>query len=96
MGVLAEVDESDVGNLMRQFEAGKDLPVHMNADAFPGVDFSGKVVRIATTGVNTSNVVTFEVKIEVTSDNRNLLKPIMTVNADIVSAERPDVLTVPV
>jgi multidrug efflux pump subunit AcrA (membrane-fusion protein) len=53
------------------------------------------VVRIATKGVSTSNVVTFEVKIEVTSDNRMLLKPMMTANVEIVSSEKKDVLLVP-
>ncbi len=37
----------------------------ITVDAFPGKNFHGKVVRIATRGINISNVVTFEVKIEV-------------------------------
>jgi HlyD family secretion protein len=94
--VLATVDESDIGRLLTRFDAGKELPVVLTADAYPGVEFHGKVVRIATKGVNTSNVVTFEVKIEVTSPNRILLRPIMTTNCDIISAEEDNVLTVPV
>jgi HlyD family secretion protein len=52
--VLASVDESDIGKV----ELGQ--PARITADAFPGQDFRGEVVRIATRGVNTSNVVTFE------------------------------------
>lgn len=58
--------------------------------------FSGVVERIAQRGVNQSNVVTFEVRIEVTSENKSLLKPEMTANVDIIVAEKEDALTVPV
>jgi len=87
--VMASVDESDIGGVT------KDQDVDITADAYPGKHFSGKVVRIATTGVSTSNVVTFEVKIEVTSPNKQLLKPEMTANVDIIEASRKEVLTVP-
>jgi HlyD family secretion protein len=92
--VLASVDESDIGNLREAVT--KKFPVTITADAYPGKFFSGEVNRIATTGVNTSNVVTFEVKIEVTSDNKDLLKPTMTANVDITAADEHDVLLVPV
>ena len=68
----------------------------ITADAFPGKRFSGKVIRIAPQGVNTSNVVTFEVKIEVTSDNKSLLLPDMTANVNIVQARKDNVLLVPI
>lgn len=87
--ILASVDESDIGNI------ALDQPVEITADAFPGKQFSGKVVRIAARGVNVSNVVTFEVRIEVLSDNKALLKPEMTTNVTIVTAERKDALLVP-
>jgi HlyD family secretion protein len=94
--VLATVAESDIGGLIQRFEAGEQLPVQITADAYPGVSFRGKVVRIAETGVSTSNVVTFEVKIEVISPNRNLLRPLMTADVEVISAERPDALIIPV
>jgi multidrug efflux pump subunit AcrA (membrane-fusion protein) len=53
-------------------------------------------VRVATKGVNTGNVVTFEVKIEVISPNRALLRPEMTATAKIIIDSRSDVLTIPV
>ncbi|MCX5656125.1 MAG: hypothetical protein NTY65_15920, partial [Planctomycetota bacterium] len=55
----------------------------------------GKVVRIAAKGVNLSNVVTFEVKIEVTGEAKTLLKPEMTANVEVLIAEKSDVLLVP-
>ena len=60
--VYAAVDESDIGRV----QLGQS--VNIDADAFPGVTFEGKVTRIATKGSNVSNVVTFEVQIEVLGD----------------------------
>jgi HlyD family secretion protein len=87
--VLASVDESDIGGV------SKGQSADITADAYPGKHFQGKVVRIATTGVNTSNVVTFEVKIEVTGPDKDLLKPQMTANVDIIEESKKDVITVP-
>lgn len=87
--VLASVDESDIGKVAPGQE------VLITADAFAGTRFRGKVARIATKGVNVSNVVTFEVKVEVTSENKSKLKPEMTANVQIVAAEAKDVLLVP-
>lgn len=57
--VVASVDESDIGRV-----AGGQR-VTVTADAFPGRRFAGRVVQIATKGASASNVVTFDVKIEV-------------------------------
>jgi HlyD family secretion protein len=89
MFLLADVDESDIGGIA----AGQ--PVSITADSFPGVRFRGNVVRVATQGVNTSNVVTFEVKIEVTSPNKTMLKPSMTTNVTILEASKKNVVMVP-
>jgi HlyD family secretion protein len=88
--VLAAVDESDIGKV------ALDQAVTVTVDAFPLKEFKGKVVRIAAKGVNLSNVVTFEVKIEVTGQAKELLKPEMTANVkEILIAEKSDVLLVP-
>jgi HlyD family secretion protein len=87
--VLASVDESDIGKVRLE------QPATVTADAFPGRRFDGRVVRIATRGVNLSNVVTFEVKIEVTGEAKALLKPEMTANVEITAAAKDDVLLVP-
>lgn len=89
MFVLASVDEADIGRV----QTGQ--PVKVTVDAYPGKRFEGQVVRISPRGVNVSNVVTFEVKIEVTSPEKNLLRPEMTANVEIVAARKDGVLLVP-
>lgn len=88
--VLVSVDESDIGRVA----AGQ--PARVTVDSHPDEVFKGEVVLVATKGVNTSNVVTFEVKVEVTGDNRALLKPEMTANVSIVTKDKLDSLLVPV
>lgn len=87
--ILAAVDESEIGSV----QIGQ--PAEITVDAFPGKRFSGRVDRIAAEGVNLQNVVTFEVRIEVESENKSLLKPMMTTNVNIVIADKSDVLTIP-
>jgi multidrug efflux pump subunit AcrA (membrane-fusion protein) len=87
--VVAAVDESDIGKV----RVGQTATV--TADAYPGKTFQGQVVRIATRGVNLSNVVTFEVKIEVLGDAKALLKPEMTANVEILTAAKDDAVLVP-
>jgi len=86
---LASVDEADIGKV------AVGQPAEITVDAFPGKRFTGQVERIAIRGVNISNVVTFEVKIEVTSRDKGLLRPEMTANVDIIVAARDNVLSVP-
>jgi multidrug efflux pump subunit AcrA (membrane-fusion protein) len=93
--LLASVDESDIGLIADPARGGEPQKVRITTDSFQGIPFEGRVVRVATKGVNSSNVVTFEVKIEVTSDNRTLLRPEMTGTAKIVCADRKDVLAIP-
>lgn len=87
--ILASVDEADIGKVT----VGQDAEI--TVDAFPGKRFVGRVERIAIRGINISNVVTFEVKIEVTSRDKGLLRPEMTANVDIIAAARENVLLVP-
>ena len=86
--MLASVDESDIGKV----QVGQKAWI--TTDAFPQKDFRGEVVRIATQGENSSNVVTFEVKIEVVSPNKLLLKPEMTANIQIIAARKNEALIV--
>ena len=87
--VVASVDESDIGNV----DLGQSVTV--TVDAFPKWSFQGEVIRIAVQGANLSNVVTFEVKIEILDDRKQLLKPEMTANVEILVAERNNTLLVP-
>lgn len=87
--VLASVDESDIG------QVHENQPVTITVDAYPGKTFAGKVLRISPKGVEESNVVTFEVKIEVLDPNNQLLKPEMTANVEILIDRKENVLTLP-
>ncbi len=85
----ANVDESDIGKIRENQKAV------ITADAFPGQRFTGEVVRVAAKGVTNSNVVTFEVKIEVGPSGLNILRPEMTTNVEIQAEQREDVLVLP-
>lgn len=87
--INASVDESDIGKIR------KDQAATITADAFPGKRFRGKVVRVATKGVTNSNVVTFEVKIEVEGEGKALLRPEMSGNVEVQADRREDVLILP-
>ena len=87
--VIASVDESDIGKVK------EDLPVAITVDAYPGRRFEGKVTIVPVKGQNVSNVVTYDVKIEVVSANKALLKTEMTANVEIVVAEKDTALVVP-
>ena len=89
MYVLVSVDESDIG----QLRTGQETQV--TVDAYPTKEFQGTVVRVAAKGVSSSNVVTFDVKVEVTSPEKELLKPGMTANVEILVVDKDDVLRVP-
>jgi HlyD family secretion protein len=85
--MTATVDESDIGGV----QVGQ--PARIKVASFPGRTFNGQVVRKATKGVNTNNVVTFEVKVEVLDDHKDLLQPEMTGSVTIIEAAAKDVLT---
>lgn len=89
MFILASVDESDIGKI----RVGQRALV--TTDAYAGERFFGKVVRIATQGANSSNVITFEVKIEVFGKKKTFLKPEMTANVKIIAVQRTKALLVP-
>ena len=87
--VRASVAESDIGNV----SVGQRSLI--TADAYPQERFMGRVVRVATKGENVSNVIVFDVYIEVVSPNLHLLKPEMTANVVIISASKEDALLIP-
>jgi len=88
--VLVSVDESDIGSI----EVGQQARI--TVDSYPNVVFPGQVVRVATKGTLESNVVTFEVKVEISGANQRLLKPEMTANVEIVAAQKTNALLIPV
>jgi multidrug resistance efflux pump len=88
--VLVAVDQSDIGKV----EAGQTAQIVV--DAYPDAFFPAKVVRVAPKGVNSQNVVTYEVKVEVLGPRRNLLKPEMLASVSITAVDKTGVLVVPV
>jgi multidrug efflux pump subunit AcrA (membrane-fusion protein) len=97
MYVYANVAESDIGRVLDpQVHPGEPAQkVRITADSYPGEVFEGHVARVAEQGTINTNVVVFEVRIEVDSANRELLKPKMTANVEIVVVERKDAVLLP-
>jgi HlyD family secretion protein len=88
MQVDTNVSESDVGPVQIGQKAG------FTVDAFPDRTFWGAVAQVRQSPITVQNVVTYDVVIAV-SNPELLLKPGMTANARIVTAERDEVLKVP-
>ncbi|MEK6279779.1 MAG: efflux RND transporter periplasmic adaptor subunit [Acidobacteriota bacterium] len=88
MQVIANIDQADIG-LVEQAKG-----VQFSVDAFPSDSFTGKIQQIRLNPVNTQNVVTYNVAIEV-SNPEEKLKPGMTTNLTFTIDERSNVLKVP-
>ena len=87
--IIASVDESDIGKIHLGQKA------EITVDSYPGDLFHGQVVQVGTRGINKSNVVTFDIKIEIVKNNKSLLKPEMTANVKIISKEKSNILLIP-
>ena len=88
MQVVADVDEADIGDV-------KDGErVTFTVDAYPDDTFEGTVKQVRQEATTTNNVVTYEVVIS--APNADLkLKPGLTANVTIYTAERKNVTCVP-
>jgi HlyD family secretion protein len=88
MQIHANVDEADIGKIL----VGQT--VSFTVDAYPDTLFTGKVAVVRNAPITVSNVVTYDVVIQV--ENPQLkLKPGMTANVSITIETHPDVLRVP-
>lgn len=88
MQVVADVDEADIGDV-KEGEC-----VTFTVDAYPDDTFEGEVKQARQEATTTNNVVTYEVVIS--APNADLkLKPGLTANVTIYTAERKGVLSVP-
>jgi HlyD family secretion protein len=88
MQVDASVSESDVGPV----RVGQSA--EFTVDAFPHHPFPATVTQVRQAPVTVQNVVTYDVVLGV-SNPELLLKPGMTANARIITAEQKNVLQVP-
>lgn len=88
MQVVADVDEADIGDVK------EGERVTFTVDAYPDDTFKGEVKQVRQEATTTNNVVTYEVVIS--APNADLkLKPGLTANVTIYTAERKGVLSVP-
>lgn len=88
MQVDTNVSESDIG------EVRHGQPASFTVDAYPGKEFHGTVVQVRNAPINVQNVVTYDVVVAV--DNPELaLKPGMTATVSVTTAQRDNVLRVP-
>jgi HlyD family secretion protein len=88
MQIDANVSEADIGSV----EEGQN--VSFSVDAFPDRKFAGKVRQIRNSPTTVQNVVTYDVVIEVGNPDLKL-RPGMTANASLITAERSGVLKIP-
>lgn len=88
MEIDAAVSEADVGGV----EEGQK--VNFTVDAFPTRQFQGVVKQVRFAPSTNQNVVTYTTVVEVNNTDLKL-RPGMTANASIVTAERKDVLRLP-
>lgn len=86
--VVANVAESNIA----QIKLG--VPATIQADAFPGQSFNGRVIQIAAQSTTVQNVTSFEVKSSV-ADPKNVLKGGMSVNVDFNVGTLKNVLVIP-
>ena len=88
MQVVADVDEADIGDVK------EGERVSFTVDAYPDDTFEGTVKQVRQEATTNNNVVTYEVVIS--APNADLkLKPGLTANVTIYTAERKGVLSVP-
>jgi HlyD family secretion protein len=88
MQVIAAIDQADIGMI------NQENKVSFTVDAFPGETFQGTINQIRLNAQNVSNVVTYNVVVDVKNPDKKL-KPGMTADLTFAIAERNDVLKLP-
>jgi HlyD family secretion protein len=86
--VKGKVDESDIGKVYLGQMA------RITVESYKDKKFQGKVTKISPMGVEKDNVTTFEVRVSISNELRQLLAT-MTANAEILLEERKGILAVP-
>jgi HlyD family secretion protein len=88
MQIEAAVSEADVGGVQ------EGQRVTFLVDAFPNRQFTGKVRQVRFAPTTNQNVVSYTTVVDVKNTDRKL-RPGMTANASIITAERTNVIRVP-
>jgi HlyD family secretion protein len=87
--VVANVAEANVA----QIKIGQK--VTFQVDAYPNQKFSGRVVSISPQAIVNQNVTSFEVKAEIISQDKQILRSGMNASLEFKAGELKDVLVVP-
>jgi HlyD family secretion protein len=86
--VDGKVDEADIAGVYL------GQPARIRIESFKDRVFNGRVTRISPLGVEKDNVTTFSVRVSIDNSNGEI-KANMTANAEIISLEHKNALTVP-
>ncbi len=93
MLAVIQIDETDIPQVKI------NQPAQVIADALPDSSYPGEVTKVALMPItdlySTENVTNFEVEVELNKFSP-LLRPGMNVKADIITSEKPNVLTIPI
>ncbi|MBW4670872.1 MAG: efflux RND transporter periplasmic adaptor subunit [Cyanomargarita calcarea GSE-NOS-MK-12-04C] len=87
--VVANLAESNIAKI------AIGQPVTIKADAYPGTVFRGRVSEIAAQATVEQNVTSFEVKVAILSDSKNLLRSGMNVGAEFQVGQLENAQVVP-
>jgi HlyD family secretion protein len=87
--VVANVAEANIA----QIKIGQE--VTLQVDAYPNQKFRGRVVSISPQAIVTQNVTSFEVKAEITSKDKQILRSGMNASLEFKAGELKNVLVVP-
>ncbi|NMF57328.1 efflux RND transporter periplasmic adaptor subunit [Pseudanabaena yagii] len=87
--VVANVAEANIA----QIAVGQE--VSFQVDAYPNKKFSGRVVSISPQAIVNQNVTSFEVKAEITSKDKEMLRSGMNASLEFRAGQLKDVLVVP-
>lgn len=88
MQIDTSVDEADIGKIQ------PNQAVDFSVDAYPDATFKGRVDQVRIAPITVQNVVTYDVVIKVNNGDLRL-KPGMTANVSIITAEKSQVLRIP-
>ncbi|MEL6384911.1 MAG: efflux RND transporter periplasmic adaptor subunit [Cyanobacteria bacterium J06626_18] len=87
--VVANVAETDIA----QIQVGQTASI--TADAYPDQQFEGTVAQVAEQATVTSNVTSFEVRVNLAEEVQSQLRPGMNVDVEFQAGELTNVLVVP-
>lgn len=88
MQIDTSVDEADIGKI----KTGQNA--EFTVDAYPEITFNGRVFQVRNAPVTVQNVVTYDAVVMVRNPELKL-KPGMTANVSIITAEKKDVIKIP-